>query len=248
LIVTSSYYRGASMTLQSPTYRAYPPPFKRTIRLHCEPGQVTGRVTDNVHDFRVMISHDGTRVTDVVGEAIRFPWTTCPIGAERLKRLVGTPLTSRVRVKVDQTEQCTHMLDVAKLALAHALRGGDRSYDVAIEAAPDPTACNARIARDGEALLGWQVVEGVVVSPPPFSGHVTTGRALWAPAVEADDDLREAAMILRRSLIVFYGRRRVTPNMFRANALTALMGVCVSFQPDRVDEAVRPPNFVDLDL
>lgn len=235
------------MTLQQPTMRPYSPPFRRTITLRSAHGQVMGRVSDNVHDFAVTLSHDGTQVTDVVGEAIRFPWTTCPVGIERLRLLVGTPVANHGRIKVDQTQQCTHMLDLARLALAHVLRGGDRSYSVAIEAKPDPAACHATISRDGERVFEWHVINDVIVSPPPFSGHVTSGRAVWVPAVETDDDLREAALIIRRCLIVFRGRRRVTPSTFRASVLTELAGVCVSFQPDRVGDAVRPANFVDIE-
>jgi hypothetical protein len=234
------------MSEQQPTYLPFSPPFKRTITLHSERGQVVSRVSDNVHDFIVTISHDGARATDVVAQVVRYPWTTCPIGTARLKLLVGTPLASRARIQLDQSQQCTHMLDLAKLALAHALRGGDRHYSVAIEPTPDPAACLAQISRDGEKLFEWHVVNDTVVSPPPFAGHVTTGRADWAPVIEGEDDLREAALILRRSLIVFRGRRRVTPSTFRASTLKELSGVCISFQPEQVNDAVRPPNFVEL--
>jgi hypothetical protein len=223
------------------------PPFRRVITLSSSVGQVVSRVSDNVHEFSVKLLHDGVCVTDVSAEAARFPWTTCPLGTDRLKRLIGTPIGNHERVKVDQSQQCTHMLDLAKLALAHSVRTGDRRYVVYIEAGASPDACYATLSRDGKELLKWNVTNDIVISPPPYTGHVTTGRAIWAPAVEADADLREAALVLRRCLLVFRGRRFVTPDTLRANAAPELIGVCVSFQPEHVNDAVRPVNFVDVE-
>ena len=224
------------------------PPFRRVITLSSSDGQVISRVSDNVHEFSVKLLHDGVCITDVSAEAVRFPWTTCPLGTDRLKRLIGTPIGNHERVKVDQSQQCTHMLDLAKLASAHSVRTGDRRYVVYVEADANPDACYATLSRDGKELFKWMVVNDIVVSPPPYAGHVTTGRAVWAPVVSADADLSEAALVLRRCLLVFRGRRFVTPDTLRANAAPELIGVCVSFQPEQVNDAVRPVNFMDAEL
>ena len=223
------------------------PPFRRVITLSSSDGQVMSRVCDNVHEFSVKLLHDGVCITDVSAEAVRYPWTTCPLGTDRLKRLIGTPIKNHERVKVDQSQQCTHMLDLAKLALAHSVREGDRRYAAYIEADANPNACLATLSRDGEELFKWKVEDDIVVSPPLYAGHVTTGRAVWAPGIDADADLREAALVLRRCLLVFRGRRFVTPDTFRANAAPELIGVCVSFLPENVNDAVRPINFRDVE-
>jgi hypothetical protein len=235
------------MTVASFELRGPLRPMRRLVTLHCEAGRSIGRVQDNVHDFSVTLLHDGVRVTDVEAQAIRFPWTTCPMGTERLKALIGTPLVGGDREKIDQSLQCTHMLDVAKLALAHASRGGDREYRVQVDAKDAAGECLAVLYRDGRILFQWHIVNRVVVAPEPFAGHVTSGRSVWSPAVEADDDLREAALVMRRGVFVFLGRGRVRPKDVRANFFADMTGACISFHPAQIDRAVRPPGFVELD-
>ena len=78
-------------------------------------------------------------------------------------------------------------------------------------------------------------------------GHDTTGRADWPSTVANDPDLHEAALILRRSLLVYRGRQFATARVHGASDLNYLRGVCLSFQPEFIGNAVRPENFVDLD-
>jgi Protein of unknown function (DUF2889) len=222
------------------------PPLWRTITLQGDHGTVEARVSDNVHEFGITLFHDGTRVTNLFAQAVRIPWVTCPNGILRLKRLVGSPLAETRRVKVDQSQHCTHMLDLAKLAMAHGCRGGTRIYQVKIHEDPDASVWSAVLARDSQELLRWCVIDDVVVSPGPFNGHLTTGPAIWAPEVDADADLREAALVLRRALLVFRGRRIVTSATYRADSVPELAGLCVSFQPELIGDAVRPADFKEV--
>jgi hypothetical protein len=223
-----------------------PPPFWRTISLRCVDRDVTARVCDNVHDFTVTLSHEQGLVTRVAARADRIPWTTCPAAIERLQQLVGLALTARVNQTVDQSHQCTHMLDLAKLALRQAQRGGQRTYAVATEATEQPDTCVSRITRDGEEVCLWQISGNTIDSPALFRGLTVTGRASWPPEVERDPDLYEAALILRRSLVVFRGRRHVTERVRRAIDLNHMKGACLTFTEAYVNVAVRPANFVDL--
>jgi hypothetical protein len=222
------------------------PPLWRTITLHGDREKVQARVSDNVHEFGITLLHDGTQVTGITAEAVRIPWVTCPAGITQLKLLVGSSLVETGRAKVDQTRQCTHMLDLAKLAMAHGLRGGDRIYKIKIYEDPDATIWSAVLARDDEDLLRWRVVNDIVVSPGPFFEHVTTGPAVWASEIDANADLREAALVLRRALLVFRGRRLVTAATYRADSVPELAGLCVSFQPELVRDAVRPADFKEF--
>jgi hypothetical protein len=224
-----------------------PRPFRRVIELRSFDGKVVGRVCDNVHDFTVSVSHDATLITRITAQAARFPWTTCPAAIERLKGLEGLPVAARLSDSIDQTQHCTHMLDVAKLAVRHIARGGERTYTVTIQSCEDPTACIAAVHRDGVRVFRWRVVKNVIDEPEDLRGHETSGRADWPPAIANDGDLLEAAMILRRSLLVFRGRRLATEAVHKASDLNYLKGVCLSFQPEFVGEAVRPENFADLD-
>jgi len=78
-------------------------------------------------------------------------------------------------------------------------------------------------------------------------GHETTGQAKWPATIADNADLREAALVLRRSLLVYRGRRLATAQVHRASDLKHLHGACLTFQPEFVACAVRPDNFADLD-
>lgn len=221
------------------------PPFWRKISLCAGEGKVDAKVADNVHEFVITVHHDGERVTDVTGDAPRFPWITCPGAIEQLKLLVGTPVRGAARIDVDQAHQCTHMLDLARLAVAQVQRGGTREYDISIRHADVRMLTLATLRRDGELLLDWQVKDGIVVSPPLFAGHDTQGRSRWPEEVLANPDLIEAALVLRRCVFVFRSRP-FSRNAKSAADLDKMTGVCFSFQPTRSGGAFRPPGFQEL--
>jgi len=221
-----------------------PGPYQRRTQLIAQAGSVRARLEDNVHDFEVAVIHDGRKVLSVDGLVRRYPWTTCPFAVDRLRMLVGLDLAAPA--SVDQTEQCTHMLDLAKLAIAHAHRTGDRLYDVRVVPDASADACHAVLYRDGRKLLDWRVVGRQVVAGVPFEGHLVNGRAEWPPEVLDQPELREAALILRRSLLVYRGRPKAPDRAHRASDLKHMSGACFSFQPSRSALAVRPAGFMDF--
>lgn len=218
----------------------------RVITLDGAVDSVAARITDNVHDFGVAVRHDGQAVTAIEGFAYRVPWTTCPAATARLAELVGTPLRrdGASGARIDKSQQCTHLFDLAKLAIAFAPQIGRRRYDVRVDTAADDGAV-ARLDIDGQPVLCWMIDANRVVSHGPFAGHVTTGAAVWPPDAPNTAPLIEAAMLLRRALLVFYGRRR-TEFRREAAALPHMAGACFSFQPERMAVAVRPEGFVEL--
>ncbi len=72
------------------------------------------------------LHHDDAQVLSVVSGSVRAPWTTCADAAAPLRRLAGMPLSERclaITEWTDSTQHCTHQLDLAALAVAHAARG-----------------------------------------------------------------------------------------------------------------------------
>ena len=67
--------------------------YRRRIRLTASPGAVKAELEDDFHHFATTLHHDGKYATQVVGEAIRYPWTTCPAATLRLEALAGLPLS-----------------------------------------------------------------------------------------------------------------------------------------------------------
>lgn len=204
---------------------------------------MVGELEDDFHHFRVTIDHDGAHVTGIIGEGVRFPWTTCPLAAEALTPIIGMALSHRSTAVGDATaarDNCTHMFDLAGLAVAHATRGrATRQYDMFV---PDglPPAGPATLERDGEALLAWTVDAERILGPPPFAGvPLRAGFLAWAEAT-LDADTAEAAIALRRALHIAHGRfKDLDVHETGAELLSFMTGSCYTFTPGRAEVAFR---------
>ena len=214
----------------------------RIIGLKAVEGAIHGRVQDNVHDFKVVLQHDGAVITEVTAETVRSPFTTCASARAGLAQLVGRAIGNAGPPRIDIGLQCTHMFDLAVLAGAHAGRGGERRYR--IDAALQPGGSVARIERDGSLVLDWQVQGDRIVTPGAFEGLGRSGAITWPAEVLAAPDLLEAALILRRCLLVLHGRPR-SLGIERAEEMRHMPGACHTFQPDQMRLGVRPEGFQD---
>ena len=223
--------------------------FRRRIRTVLEgPDLVTGGLEDDFHYFQVRVRHDGERVLDVEADSKRWPWSTCPSAAEPLRALAGMPLSVRcmaVGAWSDPRQNCTHMFDLAGLAVAHAARGGPtgtaRQYDVEIPAgaqAGGPT--DVSLWRDGTLRLRWTLDGLACVAPPPYSSVRWRGGFLrWADEhLDADDS--EAAIVLRRACDIGMGRGMDLDAIPLAlDALGTQGAICHTMQPGFVEVALR---------
>jgi hypothetical protein len=217
--------------------------YRRRIRVCASGREVTAALEDDFHHFEVTITHDGTHVTGVRGDGVRFPWSTCPLAAEQLAPLTGMPLSIRstaVGEYVAARDNCTHMFDLAGLAVAHAARGGERrQYDVVV-----PDSLDGRwqvsLARDGVSLLSWNVDRMTIHDPPPFAGRPLRGGFLaWAEEA-LDPDTAEAAIVLRRACYIAHGRMQDLDIYDDARPLLSFMaGSCFTFQIGRGEQALR---------
>jgi hypothetical protein len=178
--------------------------YRRRIELlTTSPSAVTGELEDSFHHFRVSIAHEAGRVTAVDGEAVRHPWSTCPDALAPLRALVGAPVTADATAHGDHADArttCTHWFDLAGLAIGHAGAGRDRRrYDVVIGERDRRGRTTARLARDGDDVLDWDVDVTSVLGPEPYAGQeMGRGFLAWANA-ELDPEAAEAAIVLRRA-------------------------------------------------
>jgi len=197
-------------------------------------------VEDDFHHFRVIVRHDGAAVTGVTSEALRRPWTTCALAGEQLSKLEGFKLAPRASAALDYTSakfQCTHMFDIAGLAIAAAARGiAARRYEAVI---PDRAQRDGQTApvlsRDGVEVLRWDLRGNVLHAPPVFAGRsLRAGFSEWVDRTLDVDDA-EAAFILRRAILVSGGR-----GLNLDVAVHAPMGgACFVQQPERAPEGLR---------
>ena len=217
--------------------------YRRRIRLRSEDRQVRGRLVDDFHDLSVRLVHDGVQVSKLEGATQRIPWVTCPQAALPLARLEGMPLTRSLRAIARHTDpraQCTHLFDLASLAVSFAATGAaERCYEVAV---PDRDGARtlASLSRDGTPLLRWQIDGARIEDPPPFAGRTLGGGFVeWAEST-LDTELAEAAQVLRRAAAISFGRRFDFDRVPDARTFQSQAGgACFTFQAERVAQGLR---------
>lgn len=216
--------------------------FRRRIVLACRSSGsgavVRTALEDDYHHFRVELCTAAGQVTGVNGTSPRHPYSLCPSASSALSRLVGMPLSGNAHAvtrHTPATEQCTHLLDMAGLACAAAARGiAARQYDVEVEVA-DLGHRSARLRRDGQPLLNWQVTDWTITGPPLYAGvDLRHGLARWAMSNLSEDEA-EAALVLRRCTVISLGRTKPLDQQIHARA----NGTCYVQQPERATLALR---------
>lgn len=218
--------------------------FSRRIFAAAEPGRAFGAVEDDFHHFHAEIAHDGEKVTDVRGESLRYPWTSCPEAREPLRQFIGLPLDA-FSTGIDAKWQCTHLYELLRLAIAQARRqvaaGGSgemRSrYDIRV---PDRIArrTRAEIRRDGELVFAWDLEGKFIVAPEAFAGFDIYGRGRWPESLDAEQ--LQAANLLRRGAWLAIARGIYAPTVEAAGTPGGLKrkiskpppGACYSYQPE----------------
>lgn len=201
-------------------------------------GEARSVLEDDFHHFRVRVQYRDGRVVRVEGTAVRNPYSTCPLAAGQLSQLLDMPLdavANSVTRVADARNQCTHMLDLAGLAIAAAARSiPERWYDIAV---PRRVAgrTRARLDRDGAPLLEWDVHDSTILGPAPYAGiSLREGLSAWALATLAQDEA-EAALVLRRCVLISLGRTKDLDAQVHAIAT----GHCFVQQPARAAQSLR---------
>jgi hypothetical protein len=172
-----------------------------------------GELEDDFHHFRIELEHDGERIVRADGYHYRAPWSTCAEAPGPLRAIEGQPLSPRstaVGAYTKARHNCTHLFDLAGLAVAHAVRGvgAERQYDIVITDPVGPTAeQTCRLWRDGAHILTWRLEHREIVEPAEWAGAPLRVKFIdWAEA-RYDPDLTEAAIALRRVVDIAIGRQ-----------------------------------------
>ena len=218
--------------------------YRRRMRVRADGNVLHADLEDDFHRFALRVEHDGVRVTAVPGAARRYPWTTCPGAIAELDRLVGLPLTgshAAVRAHSSPRMHCTHLFDLATVAITCAARGAAGvQYDLEVPDAPDGRRV-VRLRRDGPEVLAWHLEEIRIVAPTPepYAGVALLGGfGPWAE--EALDPLEaEAAQVLRRAVFIATGRRFAFEEIGSASAFESTPASCHSFNPGVREHANR---------
>ena len=228
--------------------------YRRAVRLESEGREVRAELSDDFHHFAVQLRHDGVHAIEVRGEGVRVPWITCPGAVDPLRRMEGAALASPLRTLLRHTDahaQCTHLHDLACLALAHGARGeaGDateRRYDVAVPDRVDGLT-HATLAIDGEPFAAW-AVRGLAlesVEPAALEGMPLRGAGFHRFLLDVEPELAEATWVFQRAVFIGLGRQYDFDQMEGAWRFEHVVGAsCHTFDPARVSEAERIPGSV----
>ncbi|HVN42278.1 MAG TPA: DUF2889 domain-containing protein [Steroidobacteraceae bacterium] len=217
--------------------------FRRGVRLAVASGEVKVDLEDGNHAFRMVLRHDGSRITAIDTEAVRHPFTTCPEAGKSVQVLVGRPLEAvrEVRRLIETPTGCTHLTDMAGLAIAHVKEPGlRRLYEIAVDDECDART-RARIGCDGQPIHDWTIVRHLICEPKPLAGRpLMKGFHAWA-ATEFLGLALEAATMLQRGYFVAQSRRYSASPASEHPAISDAMpeGVCYSYTTPAVQRAQR---------
>jgi hypothetical protein len=214
-------------------------PWQRRVLLHRRSDHVVeASIEDFIHHFRLELEHDLGAVTEVRGEAVRAPWSVCPGATTQLRELVGTPLDRTPR-PLDPTEHCTHLLDLAAVAVRFAAASvPSRRIDLEVVGWDGPDA-RATATRDDGLRLEWTVRDWTVVDPPPYAGRsLGAGFGSWA-ASSLDGDEAELALLLRRATLMSPSRGIDLDDFDRISESRVIRGSCFASKPERIEVGRR---------
>ena len=222
----------------------------RKILLRKQGNTIHADLEDNCHVFRVRLTHDNTKVTEVSGEALRYPNNTCPGSLDLLQRLVGVALgggPSAFAKSTNPREFCTHLFDLACLAYTHASRpAATRLYHAMVRDEDDFGICDAQILIDGKPVVHWRLKQHVVQDDNHFNQvNVHTGFTRWATANLKDDEL-EAAIVLSKANFVSMSRRVDTEKVAGTQLVNGIMpkDICYTYRSPVMERASHLHNTV----
>lgn len=217
--------------------------FRRRLRLEVAACEARVDLEDSNHAFRLVLRHDGTRITSIEPQFVRHPFTTCPESARHLGRFVGATVdgTLDARRLLETRHSCTHVTDMTALALGHLHEPGlARLYDIAVDDERDGRT-RARISHDGSPVHDWIVAQHALVEPAALTGRpMMQGFHAWARNAFEGMAL-EAAYALQRGYFVAQARRYATSpeheHPARGDGLPE--GVCYSYSSPALPRAER---------
>lgn len=217
--------------------------YRRRIRIVASEGQARADLEDDLHRCAVTVRHDGAHVTAIDALPIRLPWSLCAQSVNALNRLIGMPLSPHPLAAfrhTDGSQQCTHMFDLAGLAIAHAARGTQmRQYDVEAPYLKESGQRSLSLRRDGVEVLHWTVDGATLLAPEAFAGRDVRRLAAWAESAVPDPDDYEAIIVLRRAVLISKARLHDW-DIFPTAADTGHgTGACHVFQPGVQERAAR---------
>ncbi|MBV1901398.1 MAG: hypothetical protein KUG56_06975 [Kordiimonadaceae bacterium] len=223
----------------------------RRIILRNQPGQVTADLEDDFHQFQITLKHDGHKVLDIKGLADRYPWATCCESVNLLEEFVGVVLSDSPSVLLkyaDRRAHCTHLFELASLAVIHASRGdtAERVYEAKVPNRIEERT-HATLYRNGSLFMDWHLDGTNIVPPGRLAGVDLRQKFMsWAEETLSAEDA-EACFILRRAVYISNGRSsnlKRTSGAYEHKSKKSILGACYTYNSENIDRAERMKGFV----
>lgn len=217
---------------------------RRAIRLRGAKGEVEAALEDMRHAMICTLHHDGQVVTGIETDFRRYTLQLCPEARGPLQALVGMPIattTADFFANGRARQNCTHMLDLAWLAMRHAARDvGEWLYEVTI---PDVVSGPIRgtLARNGTIVQDWLVDAETIIEPSALAGKSPSGGLIRWLAIESGlpDLVVEECLVLQKGFFMVGARQFKLPEGVLPDAFSkAVTGACFGYGADRITEAI----------
>ena len=215
-------------------FPSWPPGLWRRILLQPGSGWIGAALEDDAHRFHLRIEHQDGRIARASAKGVRIPWTGCSGAPDFIAGELTGVLLADVAGR-DPAQHCTHLLDLAIVAAAHADDSELTIYDMQVaDRVEDRTT--ATLFENGEPRLQWQLRDTAIEAPEPFAGLDLRQLSSW----KQDFPTREAewSTLLRRAVFIS-GLRRFAPPVGERAADMGLMrrGACFNYQMPQVENS-----------
>lgn len=227
--------------------------FRRRIHMQALLRDIQVDLEDDNHGFRLRLGHDGQCVTGVEVDALRVPFNTCPEAVRPLQRVIGHRLdesAATLRQRLVPSDNCTHMYDMAVLAISQAARSAGtscvtRCYAMAVDDERNGVT-HARLTCDGRETHNWRISNHTIIAPAELAGQpIMRGFHAWASRKFSGLRL-EAAGMLQRAYFVAQSRRHsfspATENPATSDRMPST--ACYSYGTGVVERAFRSEGTV----
>jgi hypothetical protein len=235
--------RGEHVSRMTFTELQRPGVYRRHFRLHSDNGIVHAAMEDDSHCFGLILKHDGTKVRSIEGIPIRTPWNLCSGATHVLGALIDTQLNASPLIAsshVDAKQQCTHLFDLAVLAIAHALRPiGSREYQIEAPWYELSAPRTMTLKRNGVLISTWVLAGDKLITPEPLAEIGVRKLLAWAALNIHDADALEALFIMRRAALISMSRIMDLDQVPNPEATGHGLGACYVHQPGRISIATR---------
>ncbi len=212
--------------------------------------RIEAHMQDHVHHMKVVITHADGRIISAVPSGIRLPWDMCPFGIAGVTRTAGMTITQAregMGWPGGRTANCVHMVDLARVALAHVEDTAESVYAITVTPAHAQVRA-ARIERDGALLLQWTLDGPTLSGDEPFDGRTLAASDFVSWRGKLQPGLREPATILRRACHIAPSRDINLDRMRVAAESINADGSCYTLQPDVIEHAHRQQGTFRIEL